>query len=114
MDFFADGLVGEAVEAFRAQRDVYVNEVPGFEAMINRMGYTLLRDGKHDEAIVVFAMNVDFFPESSNTYDSLGEAYMESGRTQEAIENYEKSLELNPANENAKRMLERLRRDARR
>jgi len=109
MELFADGLIMEAVEIFHAQKDFYVYEVPGFEAQINRIGYRLLRDEKYDEAIAVFAMNVDFFPESFNTYDSLGEAYMESGRRHEAIENYEKALELNPASENAKRMLKRLR-----
>ncbi|UCF05896.1 MAG: tetratricopeptide repeat protein [bacterium] len=108
MELFANGLIAEAVEAFHPQKDFYIKEVPGFEAYINRMGYTLLRDKKYDEAIAVLAMNVDFFPESFNTYDSLGEAYMESGRTQEAIQNYEKALELNPASENAKRMLTRL------
>jgi hypothetical protein len=112
MELFEDGLIQEAVAAFYSQRDFYVNDIPDFEAQINRMGYTLLRDEKHDEAIAVFAMNADFFPQSFNAYDSLGEAYMESGRTQEAIENYEKALELNPASENAKRMLERLRRKA--
>jgi hypothetical protein len=109
MELFADGLIAEAVEAFHTQKDFYIKEVPGFETQTNQMGYTLLRDEKYDEAIAVFAMNVDFFPESFNTYDSLGEAYMESGRTQEAIRNYEKALELNPDSENAKRMLERLR-----
>jgi tetratricopeptide (TPR) repeat protein len=109
MELFADGLTVEAVEAFCAQKDFYIKEVPEFEAQINRMGYTLLRDEEYEEAIAVFAMNVDFFPESFDTYDSLGEADMESGRTQQAIQDNEKALELNPGGENAKRMLKRLR-----
>ncbi len=112
IEHLRDGMVEEAIVAFELQKDYYINEVPDFEAQINRMGYSLLRDEKHDEAIAVFAMNADFFPESFNTYDSLGEAYMKSGRTQEAIQSYEKALQLNPASENAKRMLERLRKKA--
>jgi len=50
------------------------------------------------------------YPESYNAYDSLGEAYMRAGEKDFAIRNYEKSLELNPKNENAKKMLENLRR----
>ena len=56
-----------------------------------------------------FELNVARFPESSNVYDSLGEAYMEAGRRQEAISNYRKSLALDPENTNAVAMLEKLR-----
>jgi predicted negative regulator of RcsB-dependent stress response len=41
-------------------------------------------------------------------YDSLGEAYMKAGNKDEAIRNYKKSLELNPKNDNAKKMLEKI------
>jgi tetratricopeptide (TPR) repeat protein len=52
--------------------------------------------------------NVEAFPESFNVYDSLGEAYMNSGDTEKAIINYQKSLELNLENNNAKEMLKKL------
>ncbi len=61
------------------------------------------------EAIRVFEANVADYPESWNVYDSLGEALAEAGRTEEAIHNYRRSLELNPDNRGAVRMLERLR-----
>jgi tetratricopeptide (TPR) repeat protein len=41
------------------------------------------------------------FPESSNVYDSYGEALLKDGQKEEAIRNYKKSLELNPGNANA-------------
>jgi tetratricopeptide (TPR) repeat protein len=41
-------------------------------------------------------LNVEAFPESFNTYDSLGEAYAAAGEKELAIRNYEKSLQLNP------------------
>ena len=49
------------------------------------------------------------FPQSSNVYDSLGEAYMLNGGKELAIKNYEKSLELDPKNTNAVDMLKKLR-----
>ncbi len=52
---------------------------------------------------------VKAYPEAFNTYDSLGEAFMKLGKKELAIRNYEKSLELNPNNKNADRMLEKLR-----
>jgi tetratricopeptide (TPR) repeat protein len=48
---------------------------------------------------------VQMFPGSWNAYDSLGEAYMKAGQKQLAIDNFKKSLELNPANDNAKEKL---------
>lgn len=78
------------------------------ERLLNAMGYELLRGGRVDEAIAVFELNVAEYPSAWNPYDSLGEAYMVKGDREKAIANYRKSLALNPNNENAARMLERL------
>ena len=75
---------------------------------INNAGYILLGQNKLKEAIEVLKMNVKLYPESSNVYDSLGEAYMKDGNKELAIKNYEKSLELDPKNDNAKKMIEEL------
>jgi Flp pilus assembly protein TadD len=64
--------------------------------------------GHIPEAIEVFKLNVEAFPGSSNVYDSLGEAYFKNGDTKNAINNYRKSLELDPGNANAKEMLSNL------
>lgn len=58
-----------------------------------------------NEAIDVFAVNVKLNPTSWNAYDSLGEGYALAGNKKLAIANYEKSLELNPANEAGKKAL---------
>ena len=68
----------------------------------------MLNSGKIAEAIEVFRLNVELFPDSFNVYDSLGEAYMKSGDKENATKNYRKSLELNPGNDNAKKMLKEL------
>ncbi|NIR52311.1 tetratricopeptide repeat protein, partial [candidate division KSB1 bacterium] len=78
------------------------------ERQINILGYKLLNNGRTDDAIDVFKLNVAAFPNSANTYDSLGEAYMKAGMKEPAIQNYKKSLELNPDNSNAVAMLKRL------
>jgi cytochrome c-type biogenesis protein CcmH/NrfG len=52
--------------------------------------------------------NVQEYPQSSNTYDSLGEAYAKAGKKDLAIQNYEKSLQLNPDNKNAVDRLKKL------
>lgn len=45
---------------------------------------------------------------SFNVYDSLAEAYMRNNQNDLAIDNLKKSLQLNPKNENAMKMLEKL------
>jgi CubicO group peptidase (beta-lactamase class C family) len=81
------------------------------ESLLNSLGYRLLRAERVDEAIEIFTLNVEEYPDASNPYDSLGEAYMVAGELELAIENYERSIELNPDNTNGKAMLERIRAD---
>jgi len=78
------------------------------ENELNNLGYRLLRANKLNDAIRIFQLNVEAYPQSSNVYDSLGEAYMDEGEKPPAIANYQKSLQLNPKNRNAVKMLEKL------
>jgi tetratricopeptide (TPR) repeat protein len=78
------------------------------ERSFNLLGYKFLNEGKQNEALEIFKLNVAEYPESFNVYDSLGEAYMKMRNKDEAIKNYQKSLELNPKNDNAKKMLEKI------
>ena len=59
-------------------------------------------------AIRIFQLNVEAYPEASNPYDSLGESYMNDDETELAIANYRRSLQLNPKNHNAVKMLKKL------
>jgi len=82
------------------------------ERQFNMAGYGLLNSGRVDEAIAIFKMNVELFPQSWNVYDSLAEAYAVKGEKELAIRYYEKSLQLNPNNDNGKARLEALKKDA--
>lgn len=75
------------------------------EDEINTLGYVYLGAGKVKSALAVLKINVEEFPNSFNVYDSYGEALMKDGQQVLAIENYKKSLELNPGNTNAVDML---------
>jgi len=70
------------------------------ENEMNAIGYQFLQSGKVNEAVAIFKLNTQAFPKSSNVYDSYGEALMALGNKTEAIENYKKSVKLNPGNEN--------------
>ena len=79
------------------------------ELELNALGYELLRQGRYGAAIAVLQLNTADHPGSSNAFDSLGEAYVEAGRREEALRSYRRALELDPVNENARQELERLR-----
>ena len=78
------------------------------EPLVNAKGYDLLNEKKYKESIEIFKLNTFAFPKSSNAFDSLGEAYLESGDKKGAIENYKKSLELDPDNGNAREVLKKI------
>ena len=78
------------------------------ESELNNLGYRFVRKNKFKEAIRIFQMNVEAYPKSANTYDSLAEGYMDNGENALAIANYQKSLQLNPKNRNAEVMLQKL------
>lgn len=75
------------------------------ELSINDVGYRFLQEKKYDVAVEVFDYNARAYPESWNVYDSLGEAYLKRGDTKPAIENYRRSLQLNPENAGARAAL---------
>ena len=81
------------------------------ESDLNSLGYQLLREGKVEEAIALFELNVEEYPDSWNVYDSLAEGYMTAGKKDLAVEYYKKSLELNPENQNARDAVERLQKE---
>jgi len=78
------------------------------ESELNALGYELIRANKFKEAICILQLNVEAYPQSSNVYDSLGEAYMDDGNKPQAIANYQKSLQLNPKNRGAVEILRKL------
>jgi CubicO group peptidase (beta-lactamase class C family) len=102
----------KGIEASIAQyRDLKTKQANVYdfgEPELNTLGYQLLQARKLKEAVEIFKLNVEAYPQGFNTYDSLGEAYMISGNTELAIQNYKKSLELNPQNTGAVEMLKRL------
>ncbi|MBC8179901.1 C69 family dipeptidase [candidate division KSB1 bacterium] len=98
----------QAIEKYQELRINFSDAYVFSERGLNSLGYKLLGKDKIDEAIGVFKINVNEHPESFNVYDSIGEAFMKKGDNELAIQNYQKSLELNPKNENAQKMLKKL------
>lgn len=78
------------------------------EGDLNNWGGKLMEQEQIKQAIEIFKLNVDLYPQSANTYDSLAEAYERSGNRELAIKNYRRSLELDSRNTNAIEHLKKL------
>jgi hypothetical protein len=97
-DWLVAGDAARAVAGYRALFKKNPKDPNIAEGRLNSIGYMLLEYKKTAEAIAIFQLNVEFYPNSWNVYDSLAEAYLASGDKALAITNYEKSLALNPKN----------------
>lgn len=100
--------IERAQAAFKEARKKDPQAVLFQEATLNNLGYRFIQKGRVKDAIRIFRLNTEAYPNAANTYDSLAEAYMLNGDRKLAIRNYKKSLELNPKNTNAVTMLEKL------
>lgn len=79
------------------------------ETGMNAFGYlSYFKNKDYATTIKLFEMNAAEYPDSWNVYDSLGEVYLAAGNKEKAIENYKKSVELNPENKNGKKILEEI------
>jgi glyoxylase-like metal-dependent hydrolase (beta-lactamase superfamily II) len=105
----AESGIDAALKKYAEIKDAPVEEYYFDEVEMNRLGYQLINQKKLKEAIEIFKMNVELYPEAWNVYDSLGEGYMLLGEKELAIKYYEESLKINPDNTNGIAMLERLR-----
>jgi len=100
--------VEAAVRQYHALRAVRPVTMNFDEDELNVLGYDLLHAKQTKAAVRILQLNTEAYPKSGNTWDSLGEAYMDDGDTVDAVANYRKSLAVNPANRNAVVMLAKM------
>ncbi len=100
--------IGDAIAVYKDLKANSPDKYNFKESQLNTLGYQLLQIGRTKDAIEIFKLNIEQFPNSFNVYDSMGEAYMIDKNKELAVKNYEKSLELNPKNKNAEEMIKKL------
>lgn len=100
-----EGGIGAMREAYHQFKE----GLPAFtELQMNAFGYQLLQAGKVEAALAAFELNAESYPNSFNVWDSLAEAHRAAGHRERAVELYRRSLEINPGNANALRLLEEM------
>jgi len=96
-----------AKQVFDAMQAADASTVPN-ESELNAWAYTLASQKAVPQALAILALNTGLHGESWNAFDSYGEILEQSGDRRGAIDNYRRSLVLNPANQNAADHLKRL------
>ncbi len=100
-----------AKEVSKLCRKDFVKPEPEYnlsEDALNTLGYNLIKQKKTADALLIFLLNTELYPQSANVYDSYGECLLALNKTADAIVAYKKSIELNPANKNAQEVLKKI------
>ncbi|NHF61169.1 serine hydrolase [Flavobacteriaceae bacterium TP-CH-4] len=108
IEWLVAGDFEQALVAYQALVKADPTDPTILEGNLNGLGYRFLYGDNMKLAQDVFKVNTRLYPESSNVYDSYAEACMQLGETDLAIENYKKSLSLDPENKNAEEKIAEL------
>jgi len=98
---------GKAIDFVKTERKTNPSFTPN-ESELNDWAYRMMANKQEKEALEIFKLNVYLFPKSWNVYDSYGEILLKMEDKNEAIEMYRRSIQLNPENENGKKILKKL------
>ena len=108
LEFLVAGDFEQALEDYQALMKKDPKNPTIDENNMNAIGYRLLYEENTKLAQDIFKINTILYPNSSNVYDSYAEACMKIGDLDLAIENYKKSLSLDPQNSNTQEMIKEL------
>lgn len=85
--------IGAAVERYHELKAWYPPSRFN-EDLLNRFGYRLLRSDRYDEAIAVFRLNIEEYPDALNPWDSLADAYRQARQLELAEATWERAIEM--------------------
>ena len=104
----AEKTISGFVDKYKAYKNDSMHRYVDTEALMNRFGYFLLQAKRIDDAVQVFKLNTEAYPNSANVFDSLGDALAAAGRKEDAIKSYEKALSIDPNYSSALDSLQKL------
>ena len=104
-EFLNEGNSVNELIQFIKQENISSSKYDLSESAINGFCYQLMNQGKKEEALELLKLNTELYPNGFNAFDSYGECLLLLGDKENAIIAYKKSLELNPLNKNAEKVL---------
>src|SRR5206468_11384827 len=103
--------LGNFTQRFRAIKADPKSKYVNVEQEMNILGYALLAKKRAADAVEVFKLNAESYPSSANVYDSLGDALVVAGRTDDAIRSYERAVSIDPNFQTSVDALKRLKKN---
>jgi tetratricopeptide (TPR) repeat protein len=97
-----------AIQKYWAIKETGIPQFLPDQNTLLMFSYYLAGTGQPDAALEVMNLEVQEFPTFWNAYDSLAELYEMVGEKKLAIQNYEKSVQINPDNWHAAEKLKKL------
>jgi len=91
--------VDAAIAQYRQLKSSNPDAYDFTEGSLTQLGFRLFNADRLADAIAIFKLNAEQFPKSPDVYTSLASAYEKDGQKQLALDNYRKSLELDPKNQ---------------
>lgn len=108
---YGEEMMHEGISAASAKLHLLMQDTGKYylnETEFNRVGYIFINRNKKEEAVEWFKNYTQLFPSSWNAFDSYGEALLKYDQKELAVKMYKRSVEINPNNENGKKILKGL------
>lgn len=86
--------IDAAVQTYKKIKSSNYKEYNFEENQLNSLGYQLLQMNRLNEALEIFRLNKNEFPQSGNVYDSFGDALIYNGDTANALLNFKEAYEM--------------------
>ena len=104
----AGGSLEAALARYREVKEKQKDDFAFGERELEVLGRRLLGRKKAREALEIFKLNAEAYPESSDVLTSLADTYLAAGSRDLALQNYQKAVKLNARNTAAIEMLRSL------
>lgn len=101
-------LAGKFKKHYQKLSDKFGYEKKPEEAFLNAIGYQFMQMNMHEKSEEIFKLNIHFYPNSFNVYDSIGDLYLAKGDKEKAKENFRKALSINSESKVSKEKLDKL------
>ncbi len=108
LEFLSSGDYESGLKAYLDIQKANKNDEAISENRLNRKAYNILSENNLELAKSIFKVNTVLYPNSSNVYDSYAEVCMMNKEYDLAIINYQKSFEMDPQNQNAQNMIDKM------
>jgi Flp pilus assembly protein TadD len=96
--------MGENLAQARQMIEKVAQQRPNDSAIIDSLGWVMLRQGQTDDAVSTLERAVELEPEDASINGHLGDAYLAAGRRLEATYQWRRALTFNPEPDDAAKL----------